>query len=256
MRANQLICVWLLMLISIFSVDLWAQENDTSRLKLAVNKQDTPKEKVNTEKEKIKHDLRLGIDISTLISGAITPVRRGLDLSVEYNWTPKLFLMLEGGYQYFQRENIRVEYISKGNYIRLGFDYNVRNAVEKNDYDIYYLGARIGYSRFSQEVPFYLLNNDFWGNSSSSIGEVDNYAYWAEFVTGFKVEVLKNWFLGMGLRLKMFIKRNKNTIEPVQFVPGYARNYNSAVADFNYTIYYNIPLNYKKEKQLVYERKE
>jgi hypothetical protein len=208
------------------------------------------------EKEKINHDLRFGIDISTLISGAITPIRRGLDLSLEYNITPKLWLVMEGGNQYYEKENLRIKYISKGNYLRLGVDYNVRKPVEKNDYDIFYIGGRIGYSQFTQEVPYYLLINDFWGNTESSIRQVDNYAIWVEFVSGFKVEVLKNWFLGMGIRIKMFLDRNKNAIETVQFVPGYARNYNSSVADFNYTISYNIPLNYKKKKQLIYEKTE
>lgn len=225
-------------------------------MKPAVNESIVPADEEKPEKEKINHDLRIGIDISTLISGAITPVRRGLDLSLEYNITPKMYLMLEGGRQYYERENIRIKYISKGNYLRLGIDYNVRNPVEQNDHDIYYIGGRIGYSQFTQEVPYYLLVNEFWGNTSSSLPEIGNYAFWLEVVSGFKVEVLKNWFLGMGLRLKMFLDRDKNSIEPVQFVPGYARNYNSSVVDFNYTIYYNIPLNYKKKKQLVYDKAE
>ena len=160
---------------------------------------------------------------------------------------------MEGGYQYYEKENIRVRYISQGNYIRLGVDYNVRKPVEKNDHDIYYLGARLAYSKFEQEVPSYLLVNGYWGNTTSSIRPYDGYAFWFEFVTGFKVEVLKNWYLGMGARIKFFINRDKTKIEPVGFVPGYARNYNTSVFDFNYTIYYNIPLNYKKTKQAIHE---
>jgi len=84
--------------------------------------------------------------------------------------------------------------------------------------------------------------------------KLNNTAHWAEFVTGFKVEVIKNWYLGMGVRTKFFIYRNKNLIEPVQFVPGYGRNYSSTVIGFNYTVYYTIPLNYKKKKIAVYEK--
>lgn len=256
MKVKRLIYLWLLILISFSTNHLLAQSNDTSRMKPAVNETALKKSQHDKEKEQIDHNIRLGIDISTLISGAITPVRKGLDLSIEYNLSPKLYVLLEGGYQYYEKENIRIKYISSGNYLRVGVDYNLRAPVEKNDHDIYYIGGRIGYSDFQQEVPYYLLVNGFWGNSESSLPSVGNYAYWAEFVTGFKVEVLKNWFLGMGLRLKMFLHRDKNSIEPVQFVPGYARNYNSSVADFNYTIYYNIPLNYKKKKQLVYDKTE
>jgi len=254
MKVKKLIYICLWIWISFLANELSAQSIDSSRIKPAVNETAVEDNFIKAEKQQIEHDLRIGVDISTLISGAITPIRRGLDLSFEYNFTPKLFLMLEGGYQYYERENIRVKYISEGNYLRVGVDYNVRKPVEQNDHDIYYIGGRVGYSTFEQEVPYYLLVNEFWGNSESSLGRVKNYAYWVEFVTGFKVEILKNWFLGMGLRLKMFVNRDKNSIEPVQFVPGYARNYNSSVADFNYTIYYNIPLNYKKKKQLVYDK--
>lgn len=246
-----LLCAWIL--ISSFANHVCAQEVDSSRIKVA---EDKPFEYEQEKHAKvfIPHDLRIGIDISTIISGAISPIRRGVDLSFEYNIKPKIFLMLEGGYNYFEKETIRVKYISQGNYIRLGFDYNLRTPVSENDRDIYYMGFRYAYSRFQQEVPSYLLVNGFWGNTSSSIAPEDGYAHWIEFITGFKVEVLKNWYLGMGMRLKMFIARSKTTIEPVQYVPGYAKNYNTSVMDFNYTIYYNIPLNYKKKKLAVYER--
>lgn len=254
MKMKRLILTYLLIWSSLFASLGFAQVNDTSRMKPAVKESAVPKQLPQKEKVKIEHDLRVGVDISTLISGAITPIRRGVDLSVEYNITPDLYVVMEGGYNYFKKENIRIEYISNGNYLRAGVDYNLRASVEENDHDIFYLGGRIGYSSFTQEVPFYIAVNDYWGNTTSSIAAVDNDAVWGEFVAGFKVEVLKNWFLGMGLRLKMFLVRDKTAIEPVQFVPGYARNYNSSVADFNYTIYYNIPLNYKKKKILVYEK--
>ena len=240
-------------LISLIGLTAQAQEVDSSRYKRAIDKPMRAVKKSKKQKQPIDHDLRVGIDISNLILGAMTPIRVGLDLSLEYNVTPNLYVMLEGGYNYYKRENDRVTYTSKGNYIRLGLDYNVRKTTEVNDRDIYYIGFRNGFSRFTQEVPNYVLLNGFWGNTVSNMPEEQNYAHWMELLTGFKVEVLKNWYLGMGVRTKFFLYRNKTSIEPVQYVPGYARNYSSAVLSFNYTIYYNIPLNYKKKKIAVYE---
>lgn len=256
MKAKQLIftCLWML-LISLLADTTFAQEVDSSRLKVA---EDIPYEVRKQQKPKLffNRDLKIGIDISTLISGAISPVRRGLDLSIEYTLKPKIFLVLEGGYNYFEKENKRIQYISQGNYVRVGADFNMRNPLEINDRDIYYIGFRYGYSRFEQEVPWFTLLNGYWGNSISSFESEKGSAHWLEIITGFKVEVLKNWYLGMGLRLKFFVARSKTNIEPVQYVPGYAKNYNSGVLDFNYTIYYNIPLNYKKTKRAVYEREK
>lgn len=251
MKRLMYICLW--MLSSLSTIHVYSQEAEQGRVKPSKVDATEFVETEKPEKEFVNRDLRIGIDISTIISGAITPIRRGIDLSLEYTLTPNIFLMLEGGNQYYEKENARVHYISKGNYIRLGIDYNLRKPVEKNDHDIYYIGGRLAYSKFEQEIPFYLLTNGYWGNTTSSIRPYNGYAYWFEFVTGFKVEVLKNWYLGMGARLKFFISRSKTKIEPVGFVPGYARNYNTSVFDFNYTIYYNIPLNYKKTKQAVHE---
>lgn len=253
MKVRKSTFFWSIVLISLFGLNLSAQEADSSRFQAAV---DRPLELDEPEKvrPKIDHDLRIGIDIHNYILGAISPYRTGLDLSLEYNVTPKLFVLIEGGYNYYKRENIRVTYISKGNYIRAGVDYNLRESTAANDRDYYYIGFRYGFSMFNQEVPEYLLVNEYWGNSTNSMAAEDGHAHWAELITGFKVEVLKNWYLGMSARLKFFLERSKTGIEPVQFVPGYARSYNSAVMDFNYTISYNIPLNYKKKKMAVYEK--
>ncbi len=243
-----------IVLISLFGLNLSAQETDSSRFQAKI---DEPFELDKPEKIRpvIEHDLRIGIDVHNYILGAITPIRTGLDLLVEYNITSNIFVVVEGGYNYFKRENVRITYISKGNYIRTGIDYNLRKATAANDRDMYFIGFRYGFSNFNQEVPEYVLVNGYWGNSTGSMSAEDGYAHWAEVLTGFKVEVIKNWYLGMSVRLKFFLKRSKNAIEPVQYVPGYARNYNSGVMDFNYSISYNIPLNYKKKKIAVYDKK-
>lgn len=254
MKLKRLIFFLFFTLTNLGVISLVAQEVDSARMQPAVEKPMGPRFPLKKQKQHVNHDLRIGIDLSTIIIGAIAPYRSGLDLSVEYNVKPKLFVLLEGGYNYYKKENIRIKYISQGNYIRAGFDYNLRKSKEINDYDIYYIGFRYGFSKFQQEVPEYLLVNDYWGNSTDEMSPEDGYAHWVELLTGFKVEVLKNWFLGMGVRFKFFVKRSKTNIEPVQFVPGYARNYNSGVMDFNYTVYYNLPLNYKKKKIGVYEK--
>jgi len=242
-------------LISLFSLNVNAQEADSSRFQAAVSRPLEFDESEEVSHIAVNHDLRLGIDIHNYILGAISPYRTGLDLNIEYNLSKDLFVIIEGGYNYFRKENIRINYVSEGKYIRLGVDYNLREPKEANDKDIYYIGARLAYSQFTQEVPKYLLVNGYWGNSTAFLAKEDAFAYWAELLTGFKVEVLKNWYLGMGLRLKFLLHRSKGAIEPVQFIPGYSQNYNSAVMDFNYTISYNIPLNYKKKKIAVYEEK-
>jgi len=253
MKVKRLIYYCFFVLISLYGLGTSAQEIDSSRFQSAAERPFLPK-KVKKVRPHIDHDLRVGVDIHNLILGFISPYRTGLDLSLEYNVKPDISIVLEGGYNFYKKDNKRITYLSQGNYMRLGLDYNLRKSSGKNDHDMYYIGFRYGFSLFEQEVPEYLLLNGYWGNSTEYMASEAGYAHWVEFLTGFKVEILKNWFLGMGIRFKTFIKRSKTGIEPVQFVPGYARNYNSGVMDFNYTIYYNIPLNYKKKKMAVYER--
>lgn len=253
MKVKRLIYFCYIVLFSSLGINLHAQEADTLRFQAKPN-QELEEEEEKEPKKKIDHDLRVGFDIHNYFLGAIVPSRKGFDLNVEYNLNPKYSVLLEGGYNYFERDNDKLIYTSKGNYIRAGIDYNLRSGEAVNDRDNFYIGIRYGFSLFTQEVPEYFLNNDYYGNRMLSLAPVDGYAHWAEFLTGFKVEVIKNWYLGMNLRFKTFIHRSKKGIEPVQFVPGYSQNYNSLVVDFNYTISYNIPLNYKKLKRAVYEK--
>ena len=252
MKVKALIFFCITAVISLFGLKVNAQEVDSSRYQKSAAK---PMEIIEPEKEKVfvEHDLRIGIDIHNYLLGVISPYRTGIDLNLEYNLTPDLSILIEGGYNYFEKQNVRIEYISKGSYFRTGIDYNLRKGMGPNDRDYYYIGARYGFSLFNQEVPEYILVNGFWGNTLGEIPSEDAYAHWLEMITGFKVEFLKNWYLGMNLRLKFFLHRSKGAIEPVQYVPGYSQNYNSAVMDFNYTISYNIPLNYKKKKIAVYD---
>jgi len=255
MKVKALIFFCFTALISLFGPKVSAQVVDSSRYQKSVDK---PMEIVVAEKKNVfvEHDLRIGIDMHNYILGIMTPYRTGIDLNLEYNLTHDLSVLVEGGYNYFERENVRVSYISKGSYIRAGVDYNLREDMGANDRDFYYIGARYGFSLFEQEVPEYVLVNGFWGHSIGHMSNEEAYAHWFEMVSGFKVEIIKNWYLGMNLRLKFFIHRSKGGIEPVQYVPGYSQNYNSAVLDFNYTISYNIPLNYKKKKIAVYDDKK
>lgn len=201
----------------------------------------------------IDRDIRIGVDISTMVLGILTPKRMGLDLSAETQISQSIYAIAEGGYQSYEKSNTYLQYKAQGSYYRLGIDWNMRKPKTQNDEDILYLGARYAFSPFTQEIPTYIISDGDWGNSQGHIAAEQATAHWVEAIIGFKVEVLKNLFLGMGARFKVLLHSTAKDIAPVVYVPGYARNYNTLVFNFNYNIYYNIPWHYKKHKIAVYE---
>lgn len=234
---------------------LSAQSQNTTNRYKAKNTNTT---KVRTLKptKYIKRDIRIGCDISPLILGFISPKRYGIDLSIETNLSQRLYGIVEGGFQHYSRQNTHIEYKAKGGYYRIGVDWNMRKSQGINDADILYLGARYAYSPFEQETPFYSITDSEWGNLIGSLPPEKAYAHWIEAIVGFKVEVLKNIFLGLGARLKVLLYSQTGDINPAAYIPGYARNYNTMVFNINYSLYYNIAWNYKKQKIAVYEYRD
>jgi|GEM_PF-1581730 len=227
---------------------LSAQQLQTTddRLKKSVEpqKQDKPqKEKVFFER-----NLKLGWDISNLLIGAISPKRYGLDLYADVTVAKNTYLALEFGNNTYSETSTLMEYGSKGNYFRIGMDFDLRKDKQGSNRDMFYLGVRYAYARFEQSLSNYQISSDLWPLVTEENITFSNQAHWVETIAGFKVEVFKNIYLGLGMRFKLLVyQAGDKTIKRAPYIPGYGKTSSSLIAGFNYTLYYNLPLNYSKK---------
>ena len=198
-----------------------------------------------------RYGLRVGVDLYKLTRSLYDKEYKGIEFVGDYRLTKKYYLAAELGNENKTTDDDRLNFTTKGSYLKVGFDYNgYQNWL--NMENIISIGLRYGASTFSQE-----LNNYKIYNANPYFGEVpilpsgDKFngltASWIEVVAGVKAKVINNVYLGFSLRLNKLISNDKPTNFDNLYIPGFNRTYDG---DFgvgvNYTITYFIPI-YKKK---------
>lgn len=205
-----------------------------------------------------RYGLRVGVDLHRLSRGFYEDGFKGIEVVGDYRLTKKIYAAAEVGTVDFNQPDTRINFTTKGSYLKVGFDYNAyENWLDMEN--MVYVGFRYGFSTFSQKVNSYTI----YQNSNISGDNADgNYfedvtvqsgaeykglsAHWVEFVGGVKAELFSNIYLGFSVRLNMLVTDKKPTGFDNLYIPGYNKtNGGTFGAGFNYTLSYFIPL-YKK----------
>lgn len=254
---------WLVM--SLFLVQ--AQEKDTIK-KPSVSIQtdrmipETPKtaQKLSEEKKADtivpvkmnRYGLRVGVDLFKLTRAFYDKNYKGLELVGDYRLTKKYYLAAELGNENKTTDDTRMNFTTKGSYLKVGFDYNTyENWLDMEN--IISIGLRYGASTFSQELNSYKIYNSspYFGETPVIIATDRKFngltASWMEVVAGVKAKVINNIYVGFSLRLNVLITNNRPTNFDNLYIPGFNRTYDGSFGvGFNYTVSYFIPI-YKKK---------
>jgi len=202
----------------------------------------------DTTTYKDRYGLRVGIDVFLPIYSFFQDEKKGFEIVGDYRITKRFYLATELGYRDQTRQEDFFNFSTKGQYIKLGVDYNsYKNWLGMENMII--VGLRYGFSTFTQTVNEYTVDTDPFipeRTENEAIVYEGLNGNWAELVLGLKAEVLHNVFLGVSFRGNILI----NTSEPDNFknlyIPGFERVYvNNFGFSFNYTVSYLIPL-YRK----------
>lgn len=209
-----------------------------------------------------RYGLRIGADAYRAARSFYDNNFRGLELVADYRVTKKIYAAAELGSTQITVDEPQLNFTSKGNYIKLGFDYNVyQNWLDMEN--MIYIGMRYGFSAFSQRLNSYtiyqntdILTGDDNAGQYNYFDEVTVYpgteyksqtAHWAEVLCGVKAEVLNNLYMGFSFRLNIKLAETDPSGFANLYIPGFNRTYDGAFGvGFNYTISYFIPL-YKKQ---------
>lgn len=205
---------------------------------------------------KQRYGLRVGADISKPIRALLDKDYYGMELVGDYRFNYQYYIAAELG---LERKNTTEDYFSyktSGQFLRFGVDYNTYGNWYGME-NMIYVGARYGFSLFSQELTSYSFHkgNQYWtedvtGSSSDWLRTYNGRtAHWLELVLGLKVELLKNLYAGASIRLGILMANSYEGF-PNYWIPGFnrVREGSRFGATYNYTISYLIPL-YRKEKQ-------
>lgn len=247
MKISSWFISFLLLLSCTVSAQVIEKETEGERLARMNAMQKTTKQPKKAIK--FERDLKIGWDISNILVGAISPKRSGLDFSVDYNIKENSSAILELGNNSYSEQSDVMDYSSNGNYFRLGFDAKMNKKESRYiSRDIFYLGARYAFASFNQSLENYTIYSNYWPAVTENSITYKNQAHWVETIAGFKVEIMKNIYLGLGFRMKiMILQSGDDTIKPAPYIPGFGKTSGSVIVGFNYNVYYNLPLNYSKK---------
>lgn len=204
-----------------------------------------------------RYGLRVGADLSKLIRPFFNSDYYGLELVGDYRLSFAYYAAAEIGIERKKTNEDFFAYTTEGQFLRAGFDYNSYGNWYGMENQIY-VGARYGFSLFSQDLNSYIIHKDnqyFTENTAGSSTEwLKKYsgrtAHWFEIVLGIKAELLHNLYAGASVRVGVLALQTDSKGFPNYYIPAFGRVYENSRfgASFNYTLTYLIPF-YKRAKK-------
>jgi len=208
-----------------------------------------------------RYGLRVGIDVFRLARGLYDKDYKGIEVVGDYRLTKKYFLAAELGNENKTTDDDRLNFTSKGSYLKVGFDYNAyENWLDMEN--VISIGMRYGFSTFSQDLnSFKIYNANPYFGEKPAYPSTERYsglsASWIEVVAGIKAKVFNNVFMGFSLRLNQLVTNKKPENFDNLYIPGFNKTYDGTFGvGFNYTVSYFIPIYKKKIKLAPIAKKE
>lgn len=190
--------------------------------------------------------IRLGADITRPFQDLWTKGNRyGTEFSADMELWPNLFPVFESGFDVMKINTSYIDYKSSGSYSRIGMDYNFLQAENKNDKNIFYVGLRYGFVLARQQVNSYTIDS-YWTPTTGRFSNQNYFAHWGEFLVGIKGEIVHNFYMGWTIRGKIKLNNKDLGMPHTYFIPGYGKAEKGFNMDFTYSVYYNLPWDFRK----------
>jgi Domain of unknown function (DUF6048) len=135
-------------------------------------------------------------------------------------------------------------YSNEGTYWRAGADVNILK--KDPDRNMLFFGLRYARSAFSDRSSL-TLNDPYFGTQQFVLTNPQVTAGWIELVTGLRVKVWKELWMGFTSRLKMGLSVRGNGELASYDVPGYGTVSSGYTWGFNYQVFWRIPFERKKK---------
>ena len=153
---------------------------------------------------------RFGFDLSNPIKSSSNNDNFSYEIVSDLQLTDNLYIAGEYGSIDKLVEDENINFNSIGDYLKIGFDYNMFKNWVGMDNSIF-LGLRYGTSNFSNKIESYNVRNsdayfsNFVDNNYQTIDHSNLTGNWLEIVAGVKVETFNNVYLGFSLRLNKLL---------------------------------------------------
>lgn len=147
------------------------------------------------------------------------------------------------GYLNYKYSQYNYSYMTKGNYVRLGIDFNILKPEKSMGKYWAGIGLKYGLSRYNSETPG-LSKENYWGLTNTSIPARKNWGHFVEVDPGVRAEMFKYFTIGWTVSLRMLVHAGgSKDLRPI-YLPGFGDASKTISAGLSYFLVWNIP--YKK----------
>jgi hypothetical protein len=188
--------------------------------------------------------VRVGTDLISLIKSQTDKSFSGWEINgdvdcgkyypaVDYGHWARSYTLPNGG-----------DYQNSGNYWRVGIDANL--LLKDPDRNMFFFGLRYAHSSFSESATIVTVD-PYFGETRTHLNNSAVTASWGELITGLRVKIFSNFWLGYTARMKFGPNVKGATQMTTYDIPGYGLYEEGIYWGFNYQAFWSIPI--KKEKK-------
>jgi len=203
--------------------------------------------------------VRVGADPGTFYYAIFSQKRDFFEFEADVDFN-RLFLVANYGVSGYRIEPPTYAYENQGSYMRFGADINLMHD-DPHD-NVAFFGLRYATSSFKDQLDYdtdqVIQSETGWPNTRERANNDNVNASWFEMVTGLKIRVVKQLYLGFTVRYKLFMEPSGATEFKPYYIPGFGKNINASAFGFNYYVSYRLPFRKKtvfldKNKEVIPE---
>ncbi|MCQ2337254.1 MAG: DUF6048 family protein [Paludibacteraceae bacterium] len=197
-----------------------------------------------TNDVKVFQGVYLNVDIFSPIATAFNGGRFEFVVSSDVDLWHRLFPAVEFGMMFMNDNNDAYNYKSDGFFLKAGALYNFINNKPDRKYDhLFGVGFRYAYSNLNYTLSNAQLKETYWKEETTISNAKRNVNVgWLEFFVAVRVQVYKDFFMGLNLKIKTFPHLYKKSTDYPTYIPGFGE-YSKSVTNFGfeYTLSYRFP---------------
>ena len=187
------------------------------------------------------HQLCLGIDMVRLAANSYYNDRYGYEMQGDYYLHNEYYLAVEGGWGGSTVNYADLKYTTTNNFVRVGFNKCILTRDNPKDWDMMFMGIRIGEANITRSKASFIVIDSVWGNSTTQYFASKSYpAIWMELTGGMRVEIIRGFYAGWNVRGKFILNgKSFKDLSPL-YIAGYGKGDKAGNFDFNLYISYGI----------------
>lgn len=202
-----------------------------------------PNVAVASDKTPVYQGTYLSVDIFNPIATIFNGGRFEASVAVDVSLWQRLFPVVELGVMTVKDKQDTYCFEATGGFAKVGFNYNFLNFKTDRKYDhIVYAGAQYGYSYTGYQLSDVQLSNDYWQESGVyNTPQRGAHFGWLEIHAGVRVQVYKNFFMGVALQVKTFGHYYQKLAAYPTYIAGFGVDKGTTNFGFLYHLAYQIP---------------